>query len=96
MESAEFPSGSLNFHTCDFETTLVLCVMSEVMALIALAIRLGLPNPITSPMEVVGPSSKRCVSQKGLLEWVNAQLRYNNSARAAPQFVFSMINTRCS
>ena len=95
MESAEFPSGSLNFHTCDFETTLVLCVMSEVM-MIALAIRLGLPNPITSPMEVVGPSSKRCVSHKGLLEGVNAQLQYNDSARAGAQFVFSMINTRCS
>ena len=38
MDSAEFPTGSLNFHMCDFETTLVLCVMSEVMALIALAI----------------------------------------------------------
>ena len=52
MDSAEFPTGSLNFHMCDFETTLVLCVKSEVMALIALAIWLGLPRK--HPVETTG------------------------------------------
>jgi len=54
MDSAEFPTGSLNFHMCDFETTPVLCVKSEVMALIALAIWLGLPQSRKHPVESGG------------------------------------------
>jgi len=52
MDSAELPTGSLNFHMCDFETTPVLCVKSEVMALIALAIWLGLPQSRKHPVEL--------------------------------------------